>query len=154
MVLVGARIEMPDCMRICIYTAIYGGYDGLRPQPKQSIPTDFVCVTDAHIAAPAPWKVIRDHRFPSLHPRLRAKWHKTHPHVIFGDGRLLRPWRWLLRRYTYTIWIDGSVQLISPGFATSSLLFPTTWKPSCQDCGSKKLSRLSFFASRPSGVSQ
>ena len=104
-------------MRICIYTAIYGGYDSLKPQPKQSIPADFICFTDADLEAPAPWIAIRDMRLPDLHPRLRAKWHRTHPHSMFPALPLRRAWRWFLKRYTHTIWIDGSVQLTSRDFA-------------------------------------
>ena len=40
-------------MRVCIYTAIYGGYDDLKPAATQSIPTDFFCFTDS----------------PSIHPK-------------------------------------------------------------------------------------
>ncbi len=104
-------------MRICIYTAIYGGYDNLKPQPTQGVPTDFVCFTDSDLETLAPWTVIRDMRHPDLHPRLRAKWHKTHPHSMFRDLPPLKAWRWLFKRYTHTIWIDGSIQLTSRDFA-------------------------------------
>jgi hypothetical protein len=36
---------------------------------------------------------------------------------MFQDLPLHRKLPWLLKRYTHTIWIDGSVQLISPDFA-------------------------------------
>lgn len=37
---------MSKTSEVCIYTAIYGGYDDLMEQPKQSIDCDFVCFSD------------------------------------------------------------------------------------------------------------
>jgi len=103
-------------MRVCVYTAIFGGYDRLVRPAAQSVPTDFVCFTDAAIPGRHPlWRVVRDPRLPDLHPRMRAKWFKTHPHVLFPDGRPLRRGFFgsVLRRdapaYDYTIWIDGNI---------------------------------------------
>jgi hypothetical protein len=107
-------------MRVCVYTAIYGGYDDVHPPAPQSVPTDFFCYTDAAPAAYGLWRTIRDRRLPDLHPRTRAKWFKTHPHVLFPRGRpplaALDP-RFLWRRYDATIWIDGSIRVTSKDFA-------------------------------------
>jgi hypothetical protein len=104
-------------MCTCIYTAIYGEYDSLRQQPVQNLPTDFVCFTDTKGAPCPPWTVIRDQRLPDLHPRLRAKWHKTHPHLLFGTWPWHRSWQRVLKRYRYTIWIDANIQLTSSDFS-------------------------------------
>jgi Protein of unknown function (DUF616) len=111
-------------MRICVYTAIFGGYDDLHPPVPQSVPTDFLCYTDAPaLASPGLWRVMHERRVPDLHPRMRAKWLKTHPHVLFPAGRppagrysALDPRR-LWRRYDAVIWIDGSIRVTSENFA-------------------------------------
>jgi hypothetical protein len=69
------------------------------------------------------WIICRDQRLADLNPRMRAKWYKMHPHLLFPRGRpgwrenrrlrLVHP----LRRYDYTIWIDGSIAPKSEHFA-------------------------------------
>ena len=111
-------------MRVCVYTAIYGEYDDLKPPAPQSVPTDFICYTDNPAMRPAgAWRVVYDQRLPDLHPRLRAKWFKTHPHLLFPDGRP-PAWRYhaadprrLWHRYDAVIWIDGSIRVTGAAFA-------------------------------------
>jgi hypothetical protein len=112
-------------MRVCIYTAIYGDSDDLKPQPTQTIPTDFVCFTDAcHVRATAPWLIIRNDRRHHLHPRMRAKYFKILSNRLFPGGKttlaetsfsfwsrnLLKP------PYDYLVWVDGSCQIKTSHF--------------------------------------
>lgn len=115
-------------MRVCVYTAIYGGYDELKPPAPQSAPTDFVCFTDsATLGASGAWRIVQDRRLPDLHPRMRAKWFKTHPHALFPAGRpaasQFAPFdpRRLLRRYDCIVWIDGSIRVTGADFARDML---------------------------------
>jgi len=106
-------------MRVCIYTAIYGGYDDLKPAATQSIPTDFFCIHPK-----SPWRIVRNLDRPDLSARLRAKWFKMHPHLLFPNGAPRRPWWAILRpnhHYDVTIWIDGSLEITSPNFAADML---------------------------------
>lgn len=70
--------------RVCIYTAIFGGYDELKPQPEQTIQCDFVCFTDNPATGPvAPWRVVQLEPMADNAPRLRAKLPKVLPHTVF-----------------------------------------------------------------------
>ncbi len=110
-------------MRVCIYTAIYGGYDNLLEQPRQSAPTDFVCFTDEPLSRVSPWSVVRNRRRSGLAPRIRAKYFKVLNHRVFPCGRpalreaFLFGLRSYLRPYDYSIWIDGSIRILRPDFA-------------------------------------
>jgi hypothetical protein len=105
--------------RACIYTAICGGYDDLKPQPEQTIPCDFVCFTDepARFAGagwrtvPLEWGAADGHP-----PWLRAKFPKVMPHAAFEEARgvLGEPGG---LRYDYTIWVDASVRILRPELA-------------------------------------
>ena len=110
-------------MRVCVFTAVYGGYDELREQPIQTIPADFICFTDSpKLSSTKTWTVIPNHLRPDLHPRLRAKYFKVLSHRIFPQGRpslretgafgLPRQ----LRPYDYLIWIDASAVITTPRF--------------------------------------
>jgi hypothetical protein len=92
--------------RIAIYTAIYGGHDRPAPQPELD-GVDWVCFTDNAALLAAPWTMrLMPSRYE--HPRLSAKWFKTHPHRAVGG-------------YRWTIWIDGNVQVTSPTFVPELL---------------------------------
>jgi hypothetical protein len=110
-------------MRACIYSAIYGEYDTLKDQPRQTIPVDFICFTDSPSLVPiGPWQIIRNTRR-DISPRMRAKYFKIMSHRIFLHGRatLLEtlPYGiWCqLTWYDYLIWIDGSIQIYRADFA-------------------------------------
>jgi len=105
--------------KICIYTAVFGGYDPLRSAVKQSLPTDFVCFTDRiGIGRSKPWIVRRSIAKPSMSPRMQAKWFKMHAHKLFPNGApLVSFWPFKHRRYDFTIWIDASLEVTSPTFA-------------------------------------
>jgi hypothetical protein len=87
--------------RTAIYTAIYGGYDRLAPQPELD-GVDWVCFTDNAELMASPWTTqVEPSKY--RHPRLSAKWFKTHPHRAVGE-------------YQRTIWIDGNMRVTSPTF--------------------------------------
>ena len=121
--------------KTCIYTAIYGDYDELKPVVPQNVPCDFVCFTDnENLCNPGGWRIITLPVLPDQHPRMRAKFFKILHHRVFADGRLLlepsRLRRWLpLPRYRATIWMDGSILVKSPDFAGLFLrhLGPSGW---------------------------
>jgi hypothetical protein len=87
-----------------VYTAIYGGYDELKPHPEHPGVDRWVCYTDDPSLVDTPgWDVIvAPSRF--KHPRMDAKWWKCHPPA---DG--------------YTIWIDGSMLIHDPAFFSTVL---------------------------------
>ena len=77
-----------------VYTAIFGGHDGLKPLP---VGVHGVCFSDAPLAAQG-WDV-RPAAYADADPRLRARHHKAMAHELFpGED---------------TLWIDGSVTLRS-----------------------------------------
>jgi O-antigen biosynthesis protein len=92
-------------MKIAIYTAIFGGYDQLKPQPPfQGV--DYICFTDSELpTVVANWRVIRA-TATAEHPRLAAKRFKTCPHLFIDP------------RYDITIWIDGSIVISGADFVT------------------------------------
>jgi hypothetical protein len=106
-------------MRVCIYTAIYGDYDELKAQPRQSVETDFVCFTERTMGRERKgWRIIRDQRMRGQHPRLRAKYFKVRNDKVFGGlySRLHG-----LGDYDATIWIDGSIQIVSTEFVAEMI---------------------------------
>lgn len=105
--------------RVCIYTAVYGGYDDLKPQAAQSIPCDFVCFTDrADPAPPAPWRVVAADwdEVKGAPPRVRAKFPKLMAHAAFAALAAAEPAA-ASAPYDFTIWIDASIRLLRPSFA-------------------------------------
>lgn len=111
-------------MRVCIYTAIFGDYDDLKPVPDQFVDCDFLCFTDDFPAREASgWRLIRSGRHAAWHPRMRAKLFKLMSHRISSHGRLA--WRYnplaaSLDRSPFhdvLIWIDASLRIKSRSFA-------------------------------------
>jgi hypothetical protein len=88
--------------QVAVYTAVFGGYDRLIEQPDMP-GVDLVCFTDDPGLRSDQWRVVRA-RARARHPRMAAKWFKTHPHRV-------------LRRYRRTIWIDGGVKIEKKDFA-------------------------------------
>ena len=109
-------------MRVCIYTAIYGGYDDLIPQPAQTIATDFIAFTDVSIRPLEPWRIIVRKDRPEPSPRMRAKFFKVLSHRVFKNGRLtihdslLSKIRSFWNIYDYVIWMDGTARIKSSTF--------------------------------------
>lgn len=81
---------------IVIYTSIFGGYDGLLPQPKIK-GADYVCFTDRPVRA-SPWDIrIMNPQFSD--PVRCAKEYKIVPHRFFSE-------------YEYSVWIDGNYLVV------------------------------------------
>lgn len=74
-------------MTTVIYSAVYGGFDTIRPQP---VPVRLF--TDA------------THPLPYADPRLAAKWWKVRPDLACPDADI-------------TVWIDGSFDVLVPDLA-------------------------------------
>jgi hypothetical protein len=112
---------------IVIYTAIFGGYDGLLPQKKIK-GVDFVCFSDRPLRA-KPWEVrMVAPRFSD--PTRCAREVKVRPHRYFPD-------------HTYSVWIDGNylivgdiVTLIDNVMATSNMAYfdHRLTYPDARDC--------------------
>jgi hypothetical protein len=110
----------PAKITACIYTAIYGGYEELLTQPKQTIDCDFVCFTDEPDLTGEGWDVVYMPGDSSLSPAMRARYCKILPHEVFtptastdlmlGQSKQFRP-------YDYTIWIDGNGVIKEETFA-------------------------------------
>jgi len=94
--------------RVAVYTAIYGGYDQLRPHPPIEGVDFHVFTDDDRLLDRDDWEV---HVAPSREPpRVAAKRHKV-----------LGPLSPSLDRYAYTIWIDGSREITSARFVEEAL---------------------------------
>ncbi|MGZ5513433.1 MAG: glycosyltransferase domain-containing protein, partial [Chthoniobacterales bacterium] len=107
--------------RVCVYTAICGGYDTLKPIPEQDVACDYLCFSDdAGLTSPGPWKIMPVSSSKRAHPRMRARFFKTLHHRLFKRGRLSSAGI-LAPRYDYTVWIDGSIQVKSASFVREFL---------------------------------
>lgn len=84
-----------------VYTAIYGGYDALKPHVDHPAVERWVCYTDdSNLECPG-WEVIVEPaRY--AHPCVSAKWRKCHPPADVVDAE--------------SLWVDGSVQVDNPAF--------------------------------------
>jgi hypothetical protein len=79
---------------LTIVSANFGGYDTPKEHVEQTVPCQFVTVTE-------------DERFETLHPRRAAKRPKMFP--------------WEYADTPVTVWIDGSFRIKSPHFAAMCL---------------------------------
>ena len=95
--------------KVCIYTAIYGGYDVLKPQPKYE-GVSYLCFTDVLPKADYNWNIslVQPSRL-NEHPRYLAKRFKCCPH------------HWVSRAFDFTIWIDGSIVLKNLDFVSRAV---------------------------------
>jgi hypothetical protein len=84
-------------MRIALITAVYGGYDPIRPLPLVHGFDDAICITDASSHIGNGWRVMVDPR--NEHPRLAAKRPKMMP--------------WLFTDCDAAVWLDASFQVVS-----------------------------------------
>lgn len=110
-----------------IYTCFTGNYDSLLLQSYIDNNFDYVCFTDSSDLLSytyfGAWK-IRPLAFSELDNTRNARWHKTHPHVLFPD-------------YSESIWIDGNINLISDYVFNeiqkrhTNMLIPEHWHDDC-----------------------
>ena len=93
---------------VAVITAIYDGYDTLKPVlPQDGVDVDWVLVTDTVPADPLGWRVVHDPQPPGMWPSRAAKEPK------------FRPWE-----YTpapASIYLDASFRITSPLFAVEAL---------------------------------
>ncbi len=84
--------------KIVVYTAVFGNYSGLIPQPK--LPNiDFICYTDQDISAKN-WKVIKVDP-PVANDNTRSnRWYKILPHKHLSD------------QYDISVYIDGNIWVL------------------------------------------
>lgn len=108
--------------KVVVYTSIYGNFEDLKEQIKQTYSADFVFFTnntelegqiikgwkavfDESIDR-IPKEVIEQYKTKSQNiSRLEAKYHKCNPHLIFPD-------------YDIAIWIDGSAVIKTENFVS------------------------------------
>lgn len=86
-----------------IYTCFTGNYDNLIQHNCTNLNYDYVCFTDNEELLKQKklgiW-TIRSLEYNELDNTKNARWHKTHPHILFPD-------------YDYSIWIDSNGDILS-----------------------------------------
>ena len=82
-----------------VYSAIFGGYDDLKPHPSCDLVDEWICYTDNPDVRCDGWQTIVEPQ-PFTHPRMAAKWRKCHP-PTHDD---------------LTIWVDGSMSFRNGDF--------------------------------------
>lgn len=86
-----------------VYTCLTGNYDNLPLHPHLDFEWDYVCFTDSaellKLKSYGAWQ-IRPLAFDKLDNTKNARWHKTHPHLLFPD-------------YEESIWIDANIAIKS-----------------------------------------
>lgn len=90
-----------------ILTAVYDGYDTVKPFLAQSIECEAICVTDDPTLEVDGWRVLYEPR--DTHPNRSAK----HPKM--------RPWTYTNARWS--VWIDASFRITSHTFAEDVLQY-------------------------------
>lgn len=88
-----------------VYTAIYGGYDTLKPHLDHPGVEQWICYTDDPQLGGTPGWDVRAVGGDFKHPRMDAKWWKCHPPA--GES---------------SIWIDGSMEIVDSEFFTTMLV--------------------------------
>jgi hypothetical protein len=91
-------------MKLCVYTAIFGGYTELKKpyipiisDPRDATEVTLTCFTDNPDLAPNGWEIqARPQTF--FHPRMDSKWFRMNPHIELSE-------------FDVTIWVDASFQL-------------------------------------------
>lgn len=94
----------PDDVKVVVYTCIIGGYDTLKePMYVNKSSCKYFVITDQNVPEDSLWEKIDvcEIQAPSgLDAGTLNRWVKLHPHILFPD-------------YDYSVYIDGSFQLIS-----------------------------------------
>jgi hypothetical protein len=107
---------------IAVLTAVYDGYDSVKPPHPQHHPSvEWICVTDGSVLVPSDYTAFLEPRT-GLHPNRAAKTPK------------MRPWDYTDAEVV--IWVDASFRVTSPDFASAMSAFvrtsPTTPEPIAQ----------------------
>lgn len=82
----------------CVYTAVFGAYDEIRPPLYKPPGVDFICFSDQPIRAPG-WMLKLVER-PNDHPGLSNRRLKIIPYDYVGE-------------YRYSLYVDSNIQLLS-----------------------------------------
>lgn len=89
-------------MKLVVYTAVFGGYDAIRPPRLLETGVDYVCFSDSAATVPAGWRPgDLPLRAAALSSASRNRWAKMHPHLLFPD-------------HDASVYVDGNVEVISP----------------------------------------
>lgn len=133
---------MSDC---AIVTAIYDGYDELKPTlPQKGVSVDWVLVTDDEALKDTPtvrgWRVVYEPR-PGVHPNRAAKHPKYEP--------------WKYTDAAASLWVDASFRIVSETFAAGALAhadpiaqFAHPWRD-CLYVEAKESAGLAKYAGEP-----
>lgn len=98
-------------MKAAVVTAVYGGYDTVKPPLAQSLAdVDWVCVTDEPDAVPDGWRAVHAPR-PDTTSMRAAKAAKFEP--------------WRFTDAPASVWIDASYRVTSPDFVNEVLGYAT-----------------------------
>lgn len=110
-----------------VYTCIVGDYDSLILHHYVNDKCDYVCFTDnKHLVSMKQfgvWK-IKPLQFSELDNTRNARWHKTHPHILFPE-------------YDCSLWVDANVDVLDDyifnemGKTSSKLLIPLHFNRDC-----------------------
>ena len=98
-----------------LITAIYGGYDWLKPLRPNTGFSEAVCVTDDPTLQADGWRVVVDPAPPGEHPRLSAKRPRCLPWEYVDDDTVL----WLDGSF---IVADGAAQIVDQHLADGDLV--------------------------------
>jgi hypothetical protein len=91
---------------VAIITASYGGYDSLKEVVPQTISTDWVVVTDNPDLKSAPWRRVYE-------PQAGV--------TAFRAAKHAKLYPWEYTDAPVSIWVDGSIKVVSPCFAAEAL---------------------------------
>jgi hypothetical protein len=133
---------------VAILTAVYDGYDELKPVlPQAGVDVDWVLVTDDEALRDTPsvlgWRVVFEPR-PGVHPNRAAK----HPKY--------EPWKYTAA--SVSVWVDASFRIVSERFAVEATAGLTEHEPIAQfvhpwrDClyaEAKESAGLAKYAGEP-----
>lgn len=103
--------------RSACYTCITGGYNELLPHPPNP-DVDWIAFVDNPVLIEPhgqDWESGTSWQLRPCHPytgndRLRAKYHKLHPHRVLPD-------------YDHSVWIDGTVSVLDPDFPNQAMAY-------------------------------
>lgn len=117
---------MPNNKKV-IYTCITGSYDNLIQPTYYNSTFDYICFTDVKSLLKQKqigiWK-IEKLSFSELNNTKNARWHKTHPHILF-------------KNYEESIWIDANADIKTSYLfetietANKNILIPLHFKRDC-----------------------
>lgn len=77
-------VPTPKGLRRVVYTVVTDGFDEILPPVHEEAELDYVAFSDAESPLPAPWQY-RPLASRQRNPRMTARWHKLHPHLLFPD---------------------------------------------------------------------